>query len=86
MYFSVYCKFFKNGLKIYPKCQKACFIILNMNLFVTSLSFMCAINFIVLYKFMMKLAALTCCVKFTSQVKSKNNVKQAKLFNLNTVL
>ena len=34
----------------------------------------------------MKLAVFTCCVTFTSQVKSKNNVKQTKLFNQNMVL
>ena len=33
----------------------------------------------------MKLAVLTSCVSFTSQVKSKNNIKHRKLFNLNMV-
>ena len=34
----------------------------------------------------MNLAVQTCCVSFTSQVKSRNNVKQTKLCNLNMVL
>ena len=43
IFLSVYCKFLDNGLQVFPKRRKACYIILNIYLFVTSLALMCII-------------------------------------------
>ena len=43
---SLFYKFLENGLQVYTKRRKACHFILNMNIFVTSLTYMCIIKFI----------------------------------------